>query len=111
MSNCGCKRDIDPAGIWDYKNLIGAKVRVKSMPMSNFHRGVFGDCTIEDIYFRISIDGKVITVIRLKEHPDLFFTWKDLEVLSVKDYPESICGSFKAGTTLAGNNSEEEQNG
>ncbi len=111
MSNCGCKRDIDPAGIWDYKNLIGAKVRVKSMPMSNFHRGVFGDCTIEDIYFRISIDGKVITVIRLKEYPDLFFTWKDLEVLSVKDYPESICGSFKAGTTLAGNNSEEEQNG
>ena len=111
MSNCGCKRDIDPAGIWDYKNLIGAKVRVKSMPMSNFHKGVFGDCTIEDIYFRISIDGKVITVIRLKEYSDLFFTWKDLEVLSVKDYPESICGSFKAGTTLAGNNSEEEQNG
>lgn len=111
MSNCGCKRDIDPAGIWDYKNLIGAKVRVKSMPMSNFHKGVFGDCTIEDIYFRISIDGKVITVIRLKEYPDLFFTWKDLEVLSVKDYPESICGSFKAGTALAGNNSEEEQNG
>lgn len=108
MSNCGCKRDIDPAGIWDYKNLIGAKVRVKSMPMSNFHRGVFGDCTIEDIYFRISIDGKVITVIRLKEYPELFFTWKDLEVLSVVDYPESICGSFKAGTTLAGNNSEEE---
>jgi len=108
MSNCGCKRDIDPAGIWDYKNLIGAKVRIKSMPMSNFHRGVFGDCTIEDIYFRISIDGKVITVIRLKEYPDLFFTWKDLEVLSVIDYPESICGSFKAGAALAGNNSEEE---
>ena len=111
MSNCGCKRDIDPAGIWDYKNLIGAKVRVKSMPISNFYNGVFGDCTIEDIYFRISIDGKVITVIRLKEHPDLFFTWKDLEVLKVINYADPICGNFKAGSALADNDSEEEQDG
>ena len=40
MSNCGCKRDLDPAGIWDYKNMIGAKVKVKSMPVSNFHAGI-----------------------------------------------------------------------
>lgn len=108
MSNCGCKRDIDPAGIWDYKNLIGAKVRIKSMPMSNFHKGVFGDCTISDIYFRISTDGKTITVIRLKEYPDLFFTWKDLEVLQTVDYPDSICGTFKAGSALASNDGGEE---
>lgn len=108
MSNCGCKRDIDPAGIWDYKNLIGAKVRVKSMPMSNFHIGVFGDCTIEDIYFRVSVDGKTITVIRLKEYPDLFFTWKDLEVLKTVNYPESICGSFKAGSGIVNNDEEGE---
>lgn len=83
MSNCGCKRDIDPAGTWDYQQMIGAKVKVKSMPMSNFHVGVFGEFTVEDIYFRISLDGKAITIIRLKELPDLFFTWKDLEVLNL----------------------------
>ena len=108
MSNCGCKRDIDPAGIWDYENLIGAKVRVKSMPMSNFHNGVFGDCTISDIYFRISVDGKAITIIRLKEYPDLFFTWKDLEVLKTVEYSDPVCGNFKAGSAMTRNEGEED---
>ena len=107
MSNCGCKRDIDPAGIWDYSNMIGAKVRVKSMPISNFRSGVFGDCTISEIYLRVSIDGKAITIIRLKEYPDLFFTWKDLEVVMTNlDDAESICGTFKAGKSTVSSESD-----
>ena len=102
MSNCGCKRDLDPAGIWDYKNMIGAKVKVKSMPISNFHAGILGECTISDIYFRISTDGKVVSVIRLEEYPELFFNWKDIEVIKVFNPSESICGTFKAGGSVSG---------
>lgn len=104
MSNCGCKRDMDPSGIWDYQNMIGAQVRVKSMPISNFSRGIMASdvFTIEDIYFRVSLDGKTITVIRLKEFPDLFFTWKDLEVIRTLTYSNALCGAVKPGSTLAG---------
>ena len=109
MSNCGCKRELDPAGIWDYQNMIGAKVRVKSMPISNFHAGVFGDCTISDIYFRISTDGKAITIIRLSEYPDLFFTWKDLEVLNTVGLSEAICGTFRAGNASSSNKPDEDE--
>lgn len=108
MSNCGCKRDIDPAGVWDYESMIGAKVRVRSMPLSNFSKlDYFGECTISDIYFRVSVDGKAITIIRLAEVPDMFFTWKDLEILKTTGLPNSICGNFKAGGgTVSGQNSD-----
>lgn len=109
MSNCGCKRDMDPAGIWDYQNMIGAQAKVKSMPVSNFSSGIMASdtYTIEDIYFRISLDGKVITIIRLKELPDHFFTWKDLEVIRTKNYAFGFCGTFKAGVGLCGYGGED----
>ena len=104
MSNCGCKRDMDPAGIWDFQNMIGAQVKVKSMPISNFSSGIMASdiYTIGDIYFRVSLDGKTITVIRLRELPDLFFTWKDLEVVKTMSYSLAITGNFKVGRTIAG---------
>ena len=104
MSNCGCKRDMDPAGIWDFQNMIGAQVKVKSMPISNFSSGIMASdiYTIGDIYFRVSLDGKTITVIRLRELPDLFFTWKDLEVIKTMSYGLAITGNFKVGRTIAG---------
>lgn len=104
MSNCGCKRDMDPAGVWDFQNMIGAQVKVKSMPVSNFSSGIMASdiYTIEDIYFRVSLDGKTITIIRLRELPDLFFTWKDLEVLRTMGYSLGITGTFKVGATIAG---------
>lgn len=104
MSNCGCKRDMDPAGIWDFQNMIGAQVKVKSMPVSNFSKGIMSSdvYTISDIYFRVSLDGKTITIIRLRELPDLFFTWKDLEVIRTMGYALGITGTFKAGGTLVG---------
>lgn len=103
MSNCGCKRDTDPAGIWDYWNFLGAKVKIKSVPISNFSNKLpVGECTIIDVYFRVSLDGKAITVVRLAECPDLFFTLKDIEILRTKNMPQSICGEFKCGTGVVG---------
>jgi len=104
MSNCGCKRDMDPAGIWDYQNMIGAQVKVKSMPVSNFSSGIMASdtYTIGDIYFRVSLDGKTITVIRLKELPDLFFTWKDLEIIRTLTYSNALTGATKVGNTIVG---------
>ena len=80
MSNCSCKRIICPDGVWDKDDLIGAHVKVASMPGSNFFQIQDADkiCTIKEIYFRVSLDGKTITVIELNEYPGVIFTWKDL---------------------------------
>ena len=95
---------MDPAGIWDFQNMIGAQVKVKSMPISNFSSGIMASdtYTIGDIYFRVSLDGKTITIIRLRELPDLFFTWKDLEAIKTMSYGLAITGNFKVGMTIAG---------
>ena len=34
--------------------------------------------TIKEVKFRVSLDGKILTIIRLEELPDAIFTWKDL---------------------------------
>lgn len=80
MTNCECKRVKDPSGLWDFKNLIGAKVYIKSIPISNLIRISQTDVlyTISNIQFRVSVDGKAITIIELEEIPGSFFTWKDL---------------------------------
>lgn len=86
-SICNRTRVTDPAGIWDYRNLIGAQVRISSNGVSNLNRIFAFDATrihiIDDIYFRVTTDGKTITVIKLKDMPDFIFTWKDLEVLNL----------------------------
>ena len=85
--NCECNRGLGPAGIWEYENMVGARVRIKSMPVSNFFRLAEIDKTyvVEDVYFRVSTDGKVITVVKLVGMEDLIFTWKDLEVISINE--------------------------
>ena len=95
---------MDPAGIWDFQNMIGAQVKVKSMPISNFSSGIMASniYTIDNIYFRVSLDGKTITIIRLRELPDLFFTWKDLEVVKTMSYGLALTGNFKVGMTVVG---------
>lgn len=82
MSNCCCNRETDPAGTWYYEDLLGAVVRIKSTSPG---MRVEGDklCTIEDIVFRVSLDGKTITKITLVEYPNYYFTWKDLEVIKI----------------------------
>ena len=90
MKNCECKRIVGPYGTWEYSDLIGSVVKISSMPVSNFRKGFDASqpCTIKDIYFRISVDGKVITVIELNEHPGMIFTWKDLKIEGILVKPK-----------------------
>ena len=85
MNNCRAKRLISPYGSWKPEELIGARVRVRSLPVSNFIYNFDADqlFTISNIYIRISMDGKAITVIELDESPGHVFTWKDLEIESI----------------------------
>lgn len=82
MSNCCCNRETDPAGTWSYNDLLGSVVRIKSVSPG---MKVEADklCTIEDIVFRVSLDGKTITKVILAEYPEYYFTWKDLEVVNI----------------------------
>lgn len=110
MSRFGCNRRVkDPSGSWEYSQLLGAKVHVKSLPVSNFFCNINSSdiMTIENIYFRVSLDGKTITVIELAEMPGKIFTWRDLEIieLSCKNIYQvpATCGTFLCGITLCGN--------
>lgn len=124
MSNCGCIRYANPSGIWDYNSLIGAKVQIKSASFSTscyknlnintkitkernssiFKVSMDKTYTIENIYFRCSLDGKVITVIVLEDCPGCVFTWKDLELLDIPNKSNiycgenSVCGEITCGT-------------
>lgn len=107
ISSCKNKRIVGPSGIWEYEQLVGAKVRVKSMPVSNFFgcfSGVNDLLTIKDIYFRISLDGKTVSVIELTEYPGKIFTWKDLEVveLHIVSKFKATCGTFLCDQTTCG---------
>ena len=103
-SICNRTRVTDPAGIWDYRNLIGAQVMIASKSVANLYNVFSFDSsfihTIEDIYFRVTTDGKTITIIRLQGMPDSIFTWKDLEVLNLSMPSESICGLACCGTAI-----------
>lgn len=85
MGVCKCDGYSCPDGIWDRGDLIGAHVRVNSMPGINFSAFQDADkvCTISDIYFRVTLDGKTTTIIKLAEYPKLIFTWRDLEIVEV----------------------------
>ncbi len=82
-SNCKCKRITGPSGVWKPEDLIGAKVEIGSMPISNFPMNTFRfssgqEYEVESVDFRISLDGKAVTVVKLKGLGDIFFTLKDL---------------------------------
>lgn len=91
MTNCECKRMVKPHGTWTLEDLIGARVNISSMPVTNFVGKEFSSgvtCTIKDIYFRVSLDGKTITIVELEEYPGYFFTWKDLEIEAILIKPK-----------------------
>lgn len=111
-NNCYHKRVTDPAGVWDYSQLIGAQVQISSMPISNLPRGGAESlnvnvCTITDIYFKVSVDGKTITIIRLKEFPECVFTWKDLRILNLPNTATSSTGEATCGRVICGYGSSE----
>lgn len=106
MTNCGCSRVVNPSGVWEYYQLIGAKVYIKSTPVSNFFnlQNSSSVATIKDIYFRITVDGKTITIIELEEYPGRVFTWKDLMIHELVNAVRVVatCGTFLCGGTLCG---------
>lgn len=108
MSNCSRRRVKSPNGTWNYDSLIGGKVRIRSTAVTNFFGSFMASetCTIKDIYFQISLDGKAITIIEVAEYPGKFFTWKDLEVIEVAEgqMMNATCGLFAAGESQAGRN-------
>lgn len=109
LGACDHKRIKTVAGLWTKEQLVGSKVRIVSMPVSNFTTGSSlmnskdgtkaWKTTIKSIDFSTSIDGKVVTVIRLDGWDGYFFTWKDLEILSICDGP---IAKNKVGTFLCG---------
>lgn len=112
MGNCSRRRVKSPNGTWGYNSLIGAQVKVRSTAVTNFFGTFLASdvCTIKDIYFQISLDGKAITVIELAEYPGKFFTWKDLEVVEIGEgqMVNATCGLFVANESQAGRNVDHE---
>lgn len=109
MSRFGFSKNIkNPSGSWNYEHIIGAKVRVKSIGVSNLFSSLDNCslCTVKDVIFRISVDGKVIPIVELNEFPDKVFIWRDLEVVELcntSDY-DALCGMFSCGEARVGYN-------
>ena len=91
MNNCKAKRLVGPYGSWTLEELLGAHVRISSMSVSNFSKGFdcHQICTIKDINFRISNEGKAITIITLDQFPEYTFGWKDIEVIGIVVKPKN----------------------
>lgn len=103
--SCKNLRIHGPSGCWEYGQIIGASVKIKSLAIGNFFTHLGGTTgTVENIYFRISLDGKAITCIELKEFPGKVFTLKDLEFTDVNCSPltPALCGEGKCGEVICG---------
>ena len=82
IKNC-CPCCID--GTWTYYDLIGARVRIKSLPVYNRLTSLSAglEYEIEDLVFQVSETGKTICIVKLAGL-DANFTFKDLEMISLK---------------------------
>ena len=64
---------------WEIDNLIGKKVRIlRSQAWKGGVRKCRAFYTVSEVFFRISLDGKVICSVLLEELPDDIFTLKDI---------------------------------
>lgn len=94
-------------GTWSYKDLIGSKFKIKSVRLSHFGElnksGAFkysGEVlTLKAIYFRVSTDGKTLTLFRMEEVCGKLFLPKDLELVEISpiSHESTICGKFSPG--------------
>jgi len=117
-----------PNGLWEFSQLIGASVKIKSTAVSSgfFNYDSESTYTISDVKFRMSQYGKCHAEILLEELPDRCFVWKDLEVVRMPYYlfnkavvgtfccNESICGylvSSSSGDLEEGENEDGDQEG
>lgn len=73
----------EASGVID--SLLGAKVKIGSVTMQNSHLGEEQPTevyTIEEIGFRISLDGKCYAIVSLKEIEDKTYKLSDLIYVS-----------------------------
>lgn len=98
------KRTQAPGGLWPIDRMIGAKVRINSSSVGNFLLGsqtITGIFTIDKVMTRVSMDGKAMTNIYLKEIPDRSFIWRDLEILEIGSKPTKLFPN-KVGCAIVG---------
>lgn len=76
----------EASGIIDYAQLLGAKVQVKQISGMTQWIGRRNTLyTIQDIKFRILLDGKCYTLVTLEECPENVFLLKDIEIESINE--------------------------
>lgn len=76
----------EASGIIDYAQLLGAKVRVKQISGMTQWIGRRNTLyTVQDIKFRILLDGKCYTLVILEECPENVFLLKDIEIESINE--------------------------
>ena len=76
----------EASGVIDYTQLLGAKVRVKQITGVTQWIGRRNTLyTIQDIKFRILLDGKCYALVTLAECPENTFLLKDIEIESLNE--------------------------
>lgn len=75
----------DPCGIWELKNMIGAKVKIKSVSGWNISGTADEDVlyTIEAIDFQINQDKLITAIVKLKEKAGKSYIFPDLEICQI----------------------------
>ena len=76
----------EASGLIDYTQLLGAKVRVKQISGVTQWLGRKNTLyTIQEIKFRILLDGKCYALVTLAECPENTFLLKDIEIESLNE--------------------------
>lgn len=76
----------EASGLIDYTQLLGAKVRVKQISGVTQWIGRKNILyTIQDVKFRILLDGKCYALVTLVECPENTFLLKDIEIESLNE--------------------------
>lgn len=102
-------------GTWSYKDLIGSRFKLKSIPISiggvlqkgcNSLKYSNTEMTLKEIHFRVTTDGKVYTLFQMEEFCGKLFLPRDLEVIEIIPVPTriaTICGEFVCQNVPVGN--------
>lgn len=81
-NDTGIIQACEESSLLSLENLKGKTVKILSCTIDNplkiKKNNTVG--TIQDIYFKVSLDGKCFTLVKLKEFPDFVFTLKDLKI-------------------------------
>jgi hypothetical protein len=103
-------------GTWSYRDLIGSRFKLKSISFS-LNKSLKKDCqlrfseqelTLEEVYFRVTTDGKVFTLFKMKEVCGTLFLPRDVELLDINpvDTSNAVTGQFICGKVIVGNGTE-----